>query len=117
MWLGPNGQIVNTKKAADGRRQRSRKIIDEKRKKYRAKNESLWNTSTDSKETTFVILINHASAPLRKEKLSPMSKAREKASGSKFVEKGGVPDRVESFQKINGKEDCSRIRPGFVKFI
>ena len=29
---GPNGQIVSVKRAADGRRQRGRKIIDEKRK-------------------------------------------------------------------------------------
>ena len=77
---GPNGQIVSKKLTADGRRQRSRKIIDEEREMYRAKNGSSWNTSTDSKETTFVILINHASAPIRKERLSPTSKARREAS-------------------------------------
>ena len=32
---GPNSQIVSVKRAADGRRQRSRKITDEKREKYR----------------------------------------------------------------------------------
>ena len=53
---GPNGQIVSVKRTADGRRQRSRKIIDEEREKNRAKNGSLRNTSTDSKGTTFVIL-------------------------------------------------------------
>ena len=47
------------------------KIIDEKKEKYRAKNGSLWNTS---KGATFVILINHASAPIRKERLSPTNK-------------------------------------------
>ena len=31
---GPNGQIVSIKRAADGRRQRNRKIIDEEREKY-----------------------------------------------------------------------------------
>ena len=72
---GPNGQIVNVKRAADGERQRSWKIINEKRKKYRAKNGSLQNTSTDSKGTTFMILKNHTSAPVRKERLSPTSKA------------------------------------------
>ena len=51
----PNGQIVSVKIAADGRRQRSRKIINKEREKYRAKNRSLWNTSTDSKGTAFVI--------------------------------------------------------------
>ena len=30
---GPNGQIVSVKRAADGRRQRGRKIIDEEREK------------------------------------------------------------------------------------
>ena len=94
---GPNGQIVNVKRAADGKRQRGRKIINEEREKYRAKNGSLRNTSTDSKGTTLVIFINHESAPIRKEKLSPTSKARREASRNEFVEKGGMPDRVESF--------------------
>ena len=35
---GPNDQIVSLKKAADGRKQRSRKIIDEEREKNKAKN-------------------------------------------------------------------------------
>ena len=68
-----------------------------KREKYRAKNGSLRNTSTDSKGTTFVILINQASGPFRKERLSPTSKARREASRNEFVEKSEVPDRVESF--------------------
>ena len=66
---GPNGQIVSIKRAADERRHRSPKIIDEEREKYRAKNGFLRNTSTDSKGATFVILINHTSAPIRKERL------------------------------------------------
>ena len=37
---GPNGQIVSVKRTADGRRQRGRKIINEEREKYRAKNGS-----------------------------------------------------------------------------
>ena len=41
---------------------------------------SLPNTLTDLKGTTFVILINHASAPIRKERLSSTSKARREAS-------------------------------------
>ena len=77
---GPNGQIVSVKRAADGRRQRSRKIINEEREKYRAKNGSLRNTSTNSKATAFVILIDHTSAPIRKERLSPTSKARTEAN-------------------------------------
>ena len=114
---GPNGQIVSVKRAADGRRQRSRKIINEEREKYRAKNESLRNTSTASKGTTFVILKDHRSAPIRKERLSPTSKARRKASRNKFVEKGGMPDRVKSFREIDSRQDRPRARPGLVKLI
>ena len=88
MWpppqWGPNGQIVNVKRTADGRRQRGRKNINEEKEKYRAKNGSLRNTSTDSKVTTFVILINHRSAPIRKKRLSPTSKASREASRNKF---------------------------------
>ena len=56
--------MVSIKRAADGRRQRSRVIIDEK---YRAKKGSLQNTSTHSKGAALVILKNHAIAPERKE--------------------------------------------------
>ena len=112
---GPNSQIVSIKTAADGRRQRNQKIIDKKREKYRAKNESLRNISTDSKEAAFVILINHRSAPIKKERLSPTSKARREASRNEFMEKGGMPDRVKSFREINSREDRPRARPGFVK--
>ena len=94
-----------------------RKIIDEEREKYRAKNGSLRNTSTDSKGAAFVILINHASAPIRKGRLTPASKARKEASRYEFMEKGGIPDRVESFGEIDSREDHPRARPGFVKLI
>ena len=103
------------KRAADERRQRSRKIIDEEREKYRARNGSLRNASTDSKGTTFVILIDHASTPIRKVRLSPTSKARREAGQNEFVVKGGMPDRVKSFQEINSRLDRPRARPGFVK--
>ena len=114
---GPNGQIVNVKRVADRRRQRSRKIIDEKREKYKAKNRYLQSTSTDSKGTAFVILKNHTGASIRKERLSPTSKARREASRNEFMEKGGMPDRVKSFGEINSREDRLRARPGFVKTI
>ena len=112
---GPNGHIVSVKRADDGRRQRSRKIIDEEREQYRAKNGFLQNTSLDQKGTTFVILKNHSSAPIRKKRLSPTSKARREASRNQFVEKGGMPDRVKSFREINSVKDRPRARPGFVK--
>ena len=86
---GPNGQIVTTKGSVDGRRQRTRKIINEEREKQGVKNGSLRNISTDSKEVS-------ASAPIRKERLSPTSKARREASRNEFVEKGGVLDRVKN---------------------
>ena len=110
---GLDGHIVSIKRAADERKHKSRKIIDEGREKYRTKNGSLRSTSTDSKETTFVILINHASAPIRKERLSLMSKTRSEVSQNTFVEKREVP--VESFREINSSEDRPRARPGFVK--
>ena len=111
---GPNGQI-SIKRAADGRKQRSREIIDEKKEKYRAKNGSLRNTSIDSKGATFVILINQKSAPIRRVRLSPTNKARREPSQNEFVEKGEMPDRVKSFQEINSRQDRPRVRPGFVK--
>ena len=109
------GQIVSVKGAADGRRQRGRKIIDEEREKYRAKNGSLRNTSMDSKKAAFVILINHTSAPIRKERLSSTSKARREDSRNKWVEKGRMPDRAKSFREIDSGKDHPRARPGFVK--
>ena len=89
--------------------------MDSTLKKDRAKNGSLRNTSTDSKETIFVILINHASVPITMERWSPTSKARREASRNEFVEKGGMPDRVKSFREIDSRQDCPRPRPGFVK--
>ena len=44
-----------------------------------------------------MILINHASAPIRKERLSLTSKAKREASRNEFMKKGGMADRVESF--------------------
>ena len=106
--------MVSVKRAADGRRQRSRKIIDEEREKYRDKNGSLQNASTDSNGVAFVIFINHTSTPVRKERLSPTSKARREASRNEFVEKGGMPDRVKSFREIDSGTDSLRAQSGFV---
>ena len=76
--------------------------------KREEKMEPLRNTSTDSKRTTFVILINHASSPIRKKRLSPTSKARREASRNEFMEKRGMPDRVERFGEINSKRGLSK---------
>ena len=106
--------ILSIKRAANERRQRSRKIIDKSREKYRNKNRSLRNTSTDSKGATFVILINHTITPIRKKKLSLTSKARKEANRNEFTEKGGVPDRVESFREVDNGEDRPRARLGLL---
>ena len=65
-----------------------------------AKNESLRNTSTDSTGVAIVILRNHASAPISKERLSPTSKARREASRNEFMEKGGMPDKIKGFRAV-----------------
>ena len=62
-----------------------------------------------------VVFQNHKSAPIRKERLSPTSKARREASRNEFVAKGGMPDRVKSFREIDSRQDRSRARPGFGK--
>ena len=62
-----------------------------------------------------MIMKNHASVPITKERLSSMSKARREASRNEFTEKGRMPDRIKSFREINIRWDCSRVRPGFVK--
>ena len=62
-----------------------------------------------------MILINHASAPVRKERLSPTSKARREASRNELVEKSRMPDRFESFREVNSRENCPKTRPGFAK--
>ena len=88
-----------------------------KKKKYRAKNGSLRNTSKDSKRATFVFLKNHACGPIRKERLNPMSKARREASQNKFVKMGGMPHSVKNFREINRRGYRPRARLGFVKLI
>ena len=99
-WEPPNGQIVSVKRAADGRRQRGRKIIDEEREIYRAKNGSLRNTTTDSKGAAFVILLNLASAPIKKERLGPTSKARREASRNQFMERAGCQTESKALEKL-----------------
>ena len=69
----------------------------------------------DLKEATFVILKNHPSAPIRKERLSPTSKARREVSQNNFVEKSGMPDRVKSFGEVNSSKTRSKVQLGFVK--
>ena len=43
-----------------------------------------------------------------------MSKARREASRNEFMEKGRMPNRVESFGEIDSRQDRPRAQPGFV---
>ena len=62
-----------------------------------------------------MILKNHTSALVRKERLSSTSKPRREASRNEFVEKSGMPDRVKSFGEIDSGENRPRARLEFVK--
>ena len=62
-----------------------------------------------------MILKNHASARITKERLSPTSKARREASRNEFVETSRMPDRVKSFREVDCSKNGPRNRPGFVK--
>ena len=62
-----------------------------------------------------MILNNHASAPIKEERLSPTSKARREASRNEFMKKGGMPDKVKSFKEINSIKDRARAWPEFFK--
>ena len=64
-----------------------------------------------------MILKNDASGPIRKQRLSPTSKARREASRNQFVKKCGVPDRVESFREGDSSENRPRAWLGFVNLI
>ena len=58
--------------------------------------------------TASMILKDHASTPVRKERLNPTSIARMEASRNKFMKKSGMPGTVKS-------RNCLRARPRFVK--
>ena len=60
---------------------------------------------------------NLSSLPIRKERLSPTSKTRSKASRKKFMEKSGIPVRVESLGEINSSKNCRGSLFRFVKLI
>ena len=89
-------------------------IVDEKIETNRAKSGSLRNTSIDLKQETSVILKNHASTPVRKEGLSPTSKAIKEAIRNMFVKKCAMSDRVESLRESNRCKNRPRVRIGFV---
>ena len=73
----PNSQVVSIKRTADGRRKRCRKVIDLKREKYRAKNGSMRNASTDLKGATFVTLKTQHKRTYQKGKLESNEQSKE----------------------------------------
>ena len=110
-----DGVVFSIKIAAHERRQISRKIIHEKTVTNRAKNASLWNTARTPKGASFVILKYHTSAPIRKKRLSPMSKARRKTIRNKYMKTSGRPDRVECLRKVHCSKSRSRTPPEFTQ--
>ena len=62
-----------------------------------------------------MILKNHASASVKKERLNLTSKARGEASRNKFMEKSGMPDRVENLREVDHSKNRLRAGLEFVK--
>ena len=94
----PNGQSISVKIAADRRSQRSSKIIDEKREKYRAKNGSLRNASTDSNGTTFVNLINQRKRANQKGKIESNEQGKKEAEVILW-KRAGCQTKSKAFEK------------------
>ena len=69
----------------------------------------------DSTGTTFALLINQRKRAYQKGKIESNEQGKKEASRNEFVEKGGMPDTVESFREINSSDDRPRPRLGFVK--
>ena len=64
-----------------------------------------------------MILKNHTSAPVRKERLSPTNKARSEASQNKSVQKSGMTEKVVSFREVDSCKNRPKPRLGSVKLI
>ena len=64
----------------------TKKIIDEKREKCRAKNGFLRNTSTNSKRATFVNFEKHQRAACQKERIESNEESKEE--GWLFIRRG-----------------------------
>ena len=112
---GPNGQVVSVKRAADGKKQRSRKIIDEERKVLGQ--ELILAEHLDRLErNNFCDFDKPRKRAYQKGKIE-LNKQRREASRNEFVKKGGMPDRVENFREIYCSKGRPRARPGLVKLI
>ena len=65
-----------------------------------------------------LILINHASALIRKKKLSPSKKqGRGQPSRNKLIEENRTPDKIKSFKEVHSRTNRPRDRLRFVKSI
>ena len=60
-----------------------------------------------------MILKNHASTRVRKERLSSSIKARRASIRNRLVEKTGEADKVKTFREINSSKDCTRAPLGY----
>lgn len=112
---GPDGHIISIKRTADRRRKRERQVINKEREKDRTKDGSLGDTTADSKRSTPVTINRNTGTAIREEGLSPPHKAGRKARQKKFIEQSRVPDRVESFRKVDRSKNCPRAWFGFVE--
>ena len=96
---GPNSQIFSVKRAANERRQRSREIIEEEREKSTGQRTDFCKTPQRTQEERLVTLINHTSVPIRKERLSPMSKVRRGPTKMSSWKRTGCQTESKAFEK------------------
>ena len=85
---GPNDQIVSVKRTADGRSQRSRKIIDEEREKYRAKKRILAEHLDGLERNDFCDFDGPSKRTYQKGKIKSNEQSKEKGQPKSFCEKG-----------------------------
>ena len=103
------------KRAADGRRQRGRKSIDEEREKVLGQERILAKHLDGLERNGFCDFDKPQKRAYQKGKIESNEQSKEGGQPKSVVEKGRMPDRVKSFRKINSRQDRPRARPGFVK--
>ena len=103
---GPSGQIVSIKKAANGSRHKSWKIIDEEREReVQGQERILVEHLNGLEKNDFGDFDKPRKRAYQKGKIE-FNEQRREASRNEFVEKGGMPDRVKSFKKIDSRKNC-----------
>ena len=91
--------MTNIKRVADGSSQRRREIVDEREISTEPTTNPCETSRQTRKGATFVILKNHASAPVRKERLSPTNKARRKEFQNKLLKTAGCQAESKTLEK------------------